>query len=374
MKGACGKTLVRFWEGIVNGEGSPILKIAGPFLLLASYFYLVAATAHRKLCREKRLSCPVISVGNIAAGGTGKTPAVETICRMLMDMGRRPAVISRGYMGSGGLSPSLVSDGSVVFLAEEEAGDEPLMLARALPGTAVLTGRDRYEAGRLALENPGVDVIVLDDGFQCYGLGRDLDIVVVDSVQPFGNGHLLPRGTLREMPARLRAADLLVLTHVDLCGNINDVKKTVRLASCGKPVLESIHEPACFRRVRTGEEFHTDEFKGKKGLLVSGIGNRHSFENKVSELGIRIAGTFRFPDHYRYSSGDLRMITDEFDASGADFLITTMKDSVRLENHPDGVIDSAYALVVRMRFTEGIEELRSALEGLLNGKGTPSIK
>jgi tetraacyldisaccharide 4'-kinase len=336
-------------------------RAAGVFLLLLSCVYSAAAGLHRKLSRPKRLARPVISVGNIVCGGAGKTPAVRLIADMLLSRGHKPAVLSRGYMGglSGGCA--VVSDGKKLLTGAAEGGDEPVMLAESLPGAVVISGKDRFRTGGLAVEKFGASCVILDDGFQHHGLARDLDIVLIDSTSPFGNGRLLPLGVLREKPESLRRADLLVLTRVDFCDDLNRVRKMLFKASGGKPAVETVHAPAGFICIKTGEKLSSDGLDGKKAAALSGIGNPDLFEKMLAAQGISVVKSFRFPDHYPYSPVELSAVWASARASGAECIITTCKDAVRIKESGAEPDIKIYAAEIRLLPVRGEEELTRRL-------------
>ena len=195
-------------------------------------------------------NCAVISVGNIAVGGAGKTPAVQYVARLLQENGARVAVVARGYGGALAKRGAIVSDGQRIFHEAREIGDEPLLHARALPGVPVVIGIDRVRAAQIALEKFAPDVIVLDDAFQFYSLHRDLDVVLCDARRPLGNGFLLPRGTLREETSALHRADVLLLTRADraTATQLSSSRERLR-ALCDAPFFECEHAPVKLLRV-----------------------------------------------------------------------------------------------------------------------------
>ena len=194
--------LKEIWEG-ERTAGASVAVASALRLLSLPYGAAVALRNHlydRELLRTAKLPCPVVSVGNLTVGGTGKTPTVILLAALLKEHGHRPAVLSRGYGGHAKASVNVVSDGNRILLGWREAGDEPVLIAGALPGVPVLTGPKRFLTGRAAVERFGADVLILDDAFQHRSLFRDIDIVLIDAARPFGNGFLLPRGPLREPP------------------------------------------------------------------------------------------------------------------------------------------------------------------------------
>lgn len=318
-------------------------KVTGfvPTLLLAlltplSYLYAATVTLRNwlydcRLFKSKRLPCTVISVGNIASGGTGKTPAVVWIAKALLAVDRRPAILLRGYHREQKTSRSqVVSDGQEILASVGASGDEAVMIARELPSVPVLVGKDRYEAGCRALGQLKCDVLILDDGFQHRKLGRDLDIVTVDAVQPFGTGKPLPAGTLREPVSALRRADVIMLTRVDMAESADEIRKDIAALAGDKPIVESRHEPTRLYRLGGGEEVGFGVLKGKNLLAVCGIGNPRAFAETLRRYQPETVELLPFPDHHHYSRADFVRIQQEAQQMGADYIITTGKDELKL--------------------------------------------
>ncbi len=203
------------WEGKRCRAGDKLLVallipcafLYGVVLRLRAYFYA------RRILAAHRLAAPVVSVGNLSVGGTGKTPMAMYLARLFIERGKRVALLSRGYGGAGGDAVRVVSDGSRLLLSPAEAGDEPVLLARSVPGLIVVTGSDRYRAGLEAFERFQPDIFLLDDGYQHLRLKRDINILLLDAVRPFGNGWTLPAGLLREPLSAVRRADFIVWTR-----------------------------------------------------------------------------------------------------------------------------------------------------------------
>lgn len=304
-------------------------------LLPFSLLYWAAASARNLLYdlgvfRSFRASIPVVSVGNLTAGGTGKTPFAVMLASALADRGKRPAVLSRGYgRRKGAPEPLTVSDGRAIGCSVDESGDEPMLMARKLAdkGIPVIVGADRLASASRAAEM-GADLAILDDGFQHRRLRRDFDIVLLDQRKPFGNGLPLPAGRLRESPRSLRRADTVVMTRAE---GEDAPRQVVRHLRRGAPVFISRHVPASlveigdWRRGAVGlaaGEIH-DEV-----LLFSGVAVPGSFRLSAESLGLRVARHLRFPDHQRYGEPELRRIEE----AGAKYrtAVTTEKDAVRL--------------------------------------------
>jgi len=217
------------------------------FLYTLSLFYgagvrLRNSLYDSRLFEAKRLPCPVVSVGNITVGGTGKTPMVILIANMLLRKGRRPVVLSRGYAAKGKRSLTVVSDGKRILAGPDESGDEPFLIAVSAGGVPVLTGRNRHTAGMHAIEKLGADTLVLDDAFQHRQVFRNVNILLLDAERPFGNGCLLPRGTMREPGGALRRADIIVLTRADEHAS-SGLKQKIERIRPDVPVFIAWHRP-----------------------------------------------------------------------------------------------------------------------------------
>jgi len=300
------------------------------------------------LRRQAHLGCPTISVGNISVGGTGKTPTVQYLCKGLAQAGWKPAVLSYGYRSSLSGRFGVVSNGQEILLMPETAGDEPVMLAKRLPGIPVLVGKDRASSGRTAIENLGANVLVLDDGFQVWKLHRDVEIALVRTTDPFDNGFVLPAGRLREPPSALRRADCIVAIG-GVCENSHraDLIRLLTDVAGEKPIVFARYEATNFYSLNDGTTIALRSLYGVKALALSGIANPSSFEETLKELGVEIVERKHFPDHHTYSQDDIERLKEMFTKSGADWVITTEKDAIKLENHEMTI--PALALRIELR-------------------------
>jgi tetraacyldisaccharide 4'-kinase len=286
-----------------------------------AFFYTVG------LKKPKRLPCPVISVGNLTVGGTGKTPLVVALARGLMKRGIPVAILSRGYMGKKSSGP-LVSDGQNLFLSLEESGDEPFLMAKSLKGIPILVGKDRFTNGEIALQRFDIRGLLLDDGYQHLQLHRDLDLLLIDSQVGFGDHHLLPRGILREPLSHLRRADLLLLTKVEDLEACQPLDEKLHRIHPSSPIFHSHYEPlGLIGPNEEREELHS--LKGKKVMALSGIANPSYFVSLLRKYGLEMVREVTFPDHHVYSKRDLASI--EKRSKGADRVVTTEKDMVKLK-------------------------------------------
>lgn len=312
--------------------------LAGASRLYATGVGLRSMLYDTGVIRQKHLPCPVISVGNIVAGGSGKTPMAACLAGVLKHLGHRPVVISRGYRGTLSETAAVVGDGTHVFLDPGTAGDEPHMMAaaRRFP---VVVGRKRYEAGRLALERLDVDAVILDDGFQHRGLARDLDLVLFDYTRPLGNGRMIPAGRLREsLEMCRRRADGVVFTRCPESGNGLTIPGAVSESLGDLPVFYTRHTPVLMPVAGRPGQVPPASFRsleGRKALLFSGIAHNPRFRETIDTLGATVVRHLEFPDHYRYKKSDFKQIQRQADRAGAEWILTTEKDWVKV----DGVFE-----------------------------------
>jgi tetraacyldisaccharide 4'-kinase len=319
--------------------------------------------------RRFPLGCQVISIGNVTAGGTGKTPVTEKFARELTAAGRKVAILSRGYrrkeapwwkrMFTQMIEPPLVvADGRHVLLDAAVGGDEPYMLASNLPGVCVLVDRNRVKAGRWAVRRYGCDTLILDDGFQYQRLKHSLEVVLVDKTNPFGNGHMLPRGVLREPAKHISRADVIFLTKSD--GNAGAVTDEIRKYNRKAEIIECRHAPRILKDVWSREELPLEWLKGKTLTTLSGIAVPQGFEDSLRKLGARVVWCERYADHHRYDSSEIIYALNKTADLGADALITTEKDAVRfprLETTPV----PCYYLRVDIEILKGAENFAAAV-------------
>jgi len=276
---------------------------------------------------DNRLSVdlPVISIGNLTWGGTGKTPIVAWLARYLVEKGRKPAIVSRGYGGQAGRGPVTVSRGQGPLCSAEVCGDEPFWLAKTLAGVSIYCGSDR-QAGATAARAAGDDVVILDDGFQHRRLSRDLDIVLVDSSQPFGNGKLIPAGVLREPLHGLARADVILLTRSTVSDTHARLEDTIRRYNAEVPILLSGHRAAGFIDLQGSEAA-----RPSRAVAFCGIGNPERFRQDLQALGIEIVSFHARRDHQRYRTEEIDTLARLASQSGA-MLVTTEKDLARLSS------------------------------------------
>lgn len=308
-------------------RGGVFASVLKGVLWLLSLLYGAVIVVLSGIRSRNRAVLPVkiISVGNITWGGTGKTPLVRLIARMLKDDGRRTAVLTRGYGRSKrGNNTTSAPDASGM-------GDEPYMLWRKLQGVPVIVNGNRRAAAVEAQRVYGADTLLLDDGFQQWGLKKDLDIAVVDAACPFGNGCMIPRGILREPLSALRRAGIFVLTNTEAAADLHALKARLASLNPHAHIVAARHVPAgCSFLSDPSKQCTAEYLRARPVALVSAIGNPGSFRRTVDALQARVAAAFVFPDHHRYSPADMDMIRRECREQGIRVLVTTEKDAVKL--------------------------------------------
>ena len=336
-------------EVIVGERRGKRAAIVRGVLLGMSKLFLVAVKARRflytvRILRDSTLGVQVIAVGNLTVGGTGKTPVVEKFARELKNQGRTVAILSRGYrskppplsrrlfdkvfLREDTTPPRVVSDGRSLLLDSETAGDEPYMLASNLKDVIVLVDKDRVKSGRYAIEKFNVDTLLLDDGYQYWKLaGKRTDVVLVDCQQPFGNEHLLPRGTLREPRSHLGRASVILITKSE--GDTAKLRESVTRLNPDASLIECIHSPLYFEDVFTGERHGLDLVCGRKVASLSGIAQPDSFERSLGSVGAELVYSKRFADHHRFSQQEVLNVINRSKKRQAEAIITTQKDAVR---------------------------------------------
>ncbi|MBR0289528.1 MAG: tetraacyldisaccharide 4'-kinase, partial [Selenomonadaceae bacterium] len=327
---------------------------------------------------KERLNCFVISLGNITVGGTGKTPTAQRLAKEIRDMGYRVVILNRGYRAKFYGEVGIVSDGKNLNMDATEAGDEAYMLAKHLPNVPVLIGARRAVTGQYAIEKFGAEVVILDDGYQHWQVIRDLDILLIDAVSVFGNGHLLPRGTLRESISHISRASVCLLTKVDQAkeGSRDLIRKTVRKYNSSALLVESIHEPRCLIPLAewstnlAGEGISVETIKSRRVMAVSAIGNPASFERTLRDLGAEIISSLRYPDHHDYTIMEMEDILRQADSFGAEMIIVTEKDAVKI---PEEVAKEnwripIFVISVEVKFQVGAEDFKKLLRDRLEDK------
>jgi tetraacyldisaccharide 4'-kinase len=348
------------------------LAFSGLSGLYSSIVSLRLLLYRERFIHDHHLGVPVVSVGNLTVGGTGKTPVVEMLAKALLERGRRVCILSRGYKSkrqaksplhqrlaaSLGLRekpaeppPRVVSDGHRVLLDSHLAGDEPFMLARNCPGVPVVVDKNRVKAGAHAIQHLGADVLLLDDGLQYLKLKHRHDIVLIDKTAPFGsNGRLLPGGTLREPPRSLRRASYIFITKSD--GESEELISQIRRYNKAAEIIECRHRPLHFENIHTHEKMPLDEMSGKSVGALSGIAVPQSFENGLRRLGARVEHIARFADHHRFHGPEISTFIERCLRKDVHCMVTTEKDFVRFPEFPATTIPF-YFMRVEIEIVKG---------------------
>jgi tetraacyldisaccharide 4'-kinase len=330
-------------ESVMKSDGGTASAWLAGGLRLASVIYGWGVRLHQGaytagVLNTRHLSRPVVSIGNLTLGGTGKTPMTIYLAKLMQRLNMKVAVISRGYGGKAEKTGGVVCDGRRLLMGPDEAGDEPFMMAKRLGTVPVLIGRDRFRAGVTAIRRFDADVLLLDDGFQHRKLERDLDIVLLDAQRPFGNGRLFPRGILRERPNELKRAHALVFTR---CRNgpAQELNR-VRGLMGRKPIFQSVHRPYLAAVIKQGRQLGPNTgnpptgleiLSGKRVFIFSGIARNDDFAKMVATFGCAVTDAVFFPDHYRYRRQDIQHLAAAADRKRSHCMVTTEKDYVRLE-------------------------------------------
>lgn len=342
---------------IISGEKrGAFAGIARLFLLILSWVYglgvgLRRLFYHLGIFRPGILPVKVVSVGNITTGGTGKTPLVEYIARLVQDYGERPAILSRGYKGS---SSNL----------NQRWSDEAEVLRQNLPQVPFIVDEDRNRGGRKALDEYDASILILDDGFQYWRLVRNLEIVVVDALEPFGYDYLLPRGLLREPISALRRADLLVISRCDMVSKekLASIGRRIRGISPGLPVIGTRHKPVEFCDLKKRKS-PVDWVTEKSIFGFCGIGNAKGFLLTLKKLKARVLGFRRFADHHRYTPEELASLVNEARSLGAEALVTTQKDRANFPEDVEVALPILW-LKIALEIISGKEALEAKLAQL----------
>ncbi len=283
----------------------------------------------------------VISVGNLTLGGTGKTPFIEFLAARLIARGHKVSVLSRGY-----------------------SDDESRMLAKNIPQLKILIGKDRVESAKQIEKESEIGCIILDDGFQHWRLKRDMDIVLINSANPFGNKKLIPRGILREPVSALRRAQVVVLTKTDLARNLNLLREHLMAVNPYILLVHAVHKPQCFYDL-DGRKIELKQLEGRSVCLLSGIGDPDSFRDTVLNLGIKPGLILNYPDHYSYTKDDMLDVLSKCSGKGINAIVTTEKDLVRLPQDVKWGKIACFVLKIELTITRNEDKLLDRISGVL---------
>ncbi len=313
---------------------------------------------------QHRLPKPVISVGNITVGGTGKTPLVIWLASRLHEQGKRVAILSRGYGKQTNARNTLVSDGLSLKAEWRSVGDEAMLMAQKCPWAIVAVGKDRYRLGCWVLEQTRCDCFILDDGFQHLPLYRDLNILLFDALDFKGLRAVLPAGRMREPLAAAQWATTIVFSRTESVRFVAPLQ--ARIEQCTGTSIAPLHvetAPRWFIHIPTGMIQEIESFKKRSCFLVSGIGNPSSFRSTIESCGLVPIDEVRYPDHFAYSEKDVEAIRLKMKGMGINLVITTEKDAMRLREFLR-IDDPIWALDVEVKMTKGEEQIRGLLSDL----------
>lgn len=372
-----GDAVIQFIYELAYGPNTPFygwLLLA--LLRLVSYLYEFGVCCKLSLYKlgllqREKLDCCVISIGNITVGGTGKTPTAQKMALLIKGMGYRVVILNRGYRSHWARDIGVVSDGEKIFMTAYEAGDEAYLMAKTLPGIPVIIGKNRAVTGKYAVKKLNAEVIIMDDGYQHWQLQRDLDVVLVDTLNMFGNGCVLPRGTLREPLQNLDRGDLFLLTKTDQSSKLNrtQLREKIIQNNGRAPIVESVHHPKNFVEIADwykGIDQHVKDLadlRGKDVMVFSAIGNPSSFEQTLSSIGLKILEAVRYPDHHDYGMVEMQYINERASSLKAVAMIATAKDAVKI---PTEFIYSKreiplYILNMEISITEGMDKFKECV-------------
>lgn len=309
--------------------GRPLSPLYSLLMFLRSTFY------QKGLFKQHKLEIPVISVGNLVLGGTGKTPLVHYIAKHLQQFNWKPAILSRGYKGSATSAINVVSDNTNILLDASIAGDEPRLLAEKLPGIPVINGKQRYITGRFAIDSFASDSLILDDGFQHMGLKRDLNLVLFSAQKLLGNGRVLPGGPLREPLTALKRADAFIIIGGDMTSESNaaELNRFLKESHPEKPLYRGSYKPeqvlpGIFNGIN--ESISLQDACKMEVYGFCGIAGPESFKESLLKNKFNLTGFQSFNDHQDYSTDMITSLISVARSSGAKALITTEKDLVKL--------------------------------------------
>lgn len=372
-----GDAIIQYLYSVAN---APKLSLGGWLLLgllrVISWLYDFGVRTKLNLYdwgikTRHKLPCCVISIGNITVGGTGKTPTAQKMAQLIKGMGYRVVILNRGYRSHWNKDIGVVSDGQKIFMTAYEAGDEAYLMAKTLPGIPVVIGKNRAITGEYAVKELKAEVIIMDDGYQHWQLERDLDVVLVDTLNMFGNGCVLPRGTLREPLKNLDRGDLFLLTKTDQSSKLSRMQliNTISHYNDRAPVVESVHHPKNFVEIADWYKGITENtrdleiLKDKNVMVFSAIGNPSSFEQTLSSIGVNIVEAVRYPDHHDYGMVEMQYINERASSQKAVAILTTAKDAVKI---PTEFIYSQreiplYILNMDICITEGMDKFQESI-------------
>ncbi|MDO8142018.1 MAG: tetraacyldisaccharide 4'-kinase [Candidatus Brocadiales bacterium] len=341
-------------SGVIQKILYPFSKIYGFVVKTRIFFY------KKGILKCVRLPVPVISVGNITAGGTGKTPVVEYIARYLQAKGKRVAILSRGY------AARIRQEDS--FTDKNVCNDEYLLFKENIPDIPNILNKDRVKGGLAAIKRFQAECLVLDDGFQHLRLARDLNIVIIDALNPFGYEQVIPRGMLREPLGGIKRAGMIILSHVDQCSRdkIAIINNRLREITGNVPVVETVHKPICLESVKDTARLDINCLRGKRVFAFCAVGNPVSFRKSVENLGAELAGFRVFPDHHVYTLSELQELNAEAKSIKPDAIVITQKDRVKIGNNLRIWEFPLWTLKIEICIVSGGEIFENKINAVLN--------
>ncbi len=321
-----------------NKANSVGINMLAPFIWPYKMLLQLHQAAYKQnLLAIKALPVPVISVGNLSAGGTGKTPVIIDLASQLLHHNVKVGILSRGYKRANSQNCTVVGDGLGNYASFDDSGDEPLMMAKMLPQAVVIVHQDRYVAGKKAVDDFNCQVLLLDDGFQHWRLKRDRDIVLLDYNSPPWSDSLLPVGRLREEPAALKRAGYVVITKVPDHFDQNKIQQFKEFITNYSPACQislSRFEPSSIHQLINGKwtDVAIEKLKDLQVVSFCGIAKSNDFFNTIKELGAKVLSQISFVDHHNYTKQDIQLLEKQLKTTGAEYFVTTRKDLIRLEN------------------------------------------
>ena len=311
---------------------------------------------------QRRLPKPVISVGNLTVGGTGKTPVVMWLANWLQAQGVQVGILSRGYRRADESKLRIVSDGQRVLATYEESGDEPFLMARSCPGVVIAVGADRYQLGRWVLDQFPIDCFILDDGYQHLGLHRNVNFLLIDALGGEGLQKLLPAGKLREPLSAAKRASALCVTRANHASNIHEILSPLQeIIPKSIPSICIQFHAGMLRHIPTKRTEPIEWVTNKQVMVFSGVGNASAFRKTVESLGVQILEEIVFPDHFSYTGSHLSEIRGRMKEIGVSIVLTTEKDAVKLEpllqEH-----DEIWAVTLDVQISDGRENLEQLVK------------
>ncbi len=312
----------------------------------------------KRILSKKKVNCHVVSIGNITAGGTGKTPMTIYLAEQWQERGAKVGIVSRGYRRSNEKEVLVVSEGGKPLSGPDIVGDEPYLMAERLSGIPIAVSADRVKGCETLIRLFGVDVILLDDGFQHLKLHRDLNLLIIDATNPFGNAYLLPRGCLREPLKSMTRADYVIFTRTNDRLAMDEMVQKVRPFQ--KKILQSRFKATDLINVKTGASSNPSDLQGMSVMPFCGIGNPDAFLGQLEGLGAKLESPFVFEDHHDYKETDMLEIVAAAKKRGMTRMVTTEKDAVKIKRFIPDHFD-VFALRIALTFKSGSDAMLSKL-------------